>query len=464
VREDTEVLGRRHWWWIGGFWLLVLVLVAVGGMQWRYDWIDSLPHSTVTRAAIDVPAQASARRVARAVSAAPIDEAAVAAALRPYLTANSALGSRVDVLVTGLVGSPTFRSGSNPITPASTLKLLTVAAALQTLGPDARFTTSVRLTGSQAITLVGGGDPYLATRPSAKAGYPQRATLTDLAAQTARYLKVHHLTRVHLGYDSSLFTGPGLEPSWESGYFASDVIAPISALWTNEAHLANGNVVANPAAMAAQVFAGLLKAHGITVVGARTATVAPPSSASIARVTSAPLVDVLAATLTASDNFAAEVIARHVAIATGHPATFDGAVSAIQQTLKSLGVPMTGLVMHDGSGLSRHDRLEPATLAAILRLAVTRPRLSGLLVDLPVAGFDGSLTFRFEKTAATALGIVRAKTGTLTGVHSMAGFVVDASGHPLIFIALADHVVPIHTLAARGLLDRIAAALASCHC
>jgi D-alanyl-D-alanine carboxypeptidase/D-alanyl-D-alanine-endopeptidase (penicillin-binding protein 4) len=139
-------------------------------------------------------------------------------------------------------------------------------------------------------------------------------------------------------------------------------------------------------------------------------------------------------------------------------------VSGIEQTLTTLGIPLAGLTLHDGSGLSRHDRLEPATLAAILRLAVSKPRLAGLLVDLPVAGFDGSLISRFEKTAATALGLVRAKTGTLTGVHAMAGFAVDATGNPLIFIALADEVAVPRTLDARDVLDRIAATLSACRC
>jgi len=230
----------------------------------------------------------------------------------------------------------------------------------------------------------------------------------------------------------------------------------------DEGHQANGIVSANPPATAAQVFAGLLHAKGITVVGTPRAVVA--SGRVVASVTSAPLVDELANTLAESDNFAAEVIARHVALATHHPATFDGAVAGIKQTLTALGIPTAGLLLHDGSGLSRHDRLEPATLAAILRLATTDPRLSGLLTGLPVAGFDGSLAGRFSTTTSTALGLVRAKTGTLTGVHAMAGFAVDASGTPLIFVALADQVPVLRTLDARDVLDRVAAALTTCHC
>jgi D-alanyl-D-alanine carboxypeptidase/D-alanyl-D-alanine-endopeptidase (penicillin-binding protein 4) len=464
VRADTEAVSKRRWWWIGGVSLIVGALVVAGGGQWWFGWVDSLPHSTVTRAAIALPLQSPAASVAMASPPAAINEAAVAAALRPYLSDKGTLGSHVDVLVTGLSGSSVFRSGTGPITPASTLKLLTATAALETLGPQATFSTTVRLTAPGTITLVGGGDPYLAAKYSSKAGYPRRASLTDLAAKTVAYLKAHSIRHVRLTYDASMFSGPGLSPSWEPGYFPSGVIAPISALWVNEGHLASGIVTADPAGSAAQVFSGLLRAKGIVVTGFASAVTASPTTPEIARVTSAPLVDVLSETLTESDNFAAEVIARHVALASGHPASFDGAVTGIEQTLKSLGVPVTGLVMHDGSGLSRHNRLEPATLAAVLRLAFTHPRLSGLLTDLPVAGFDGSLTTRFEKTSATALGLVRAKTGTLTGVHAMAGFAVDAQGNPLIFVAMADQVVPINTLAARDVLDRIGAAITTCRC
>ena len=107
------------------------------------------------------------------------------------------------------------------------LTLLTAAAALQTLGPDARFATTVRLTGT-TVTLVGGGDPYLTTKPSAKNAYPRTASLTELAVKTAAALKQRHLRSVSLAYDASLFSGPGLSPSWEPGYFPGGVIAPIS--------------------------------------------------------------------------------------------------------------------------------------------------------------------------------------------------------------------------------------------
>jgi D-alanyl-D-alanine carboxypeptidase/D-alanyl-D-alanine-endopeptidase (penicillin-binding protein 4) len=92
------------------------------------------------------------------------------------------------------------------------------------------------------------------------------------------------------------------------------------------------------------------------------------------------------------------------------------------------------------------------------------PDLRAVVTGLPVAGFTGSLTYRFGDEAADGRGVVRAKTGTLTGVHGLAGLVTDADGGLVVFVAIADDVAVIDTLAARDALDRIAADLAGCGC
>jgi D-alanyl-D-alanine carboxypeptidase/D-alanyl-D-alanine-endopeptidase (penicillin-binding protein 4) len=83
---------------------------------------------------------------------------------------------------------------------------------------------------------------------------------------------------------------------------------------------------------------------------------------------------------------------------------------------------------------------------------------------MPVAGFTGSLTYRFAEGPALARGLVRAKTGTLTGVHALAGIAVGRDGEPMAFVLAADKVRPEDTLDARDALDRAAAALAACRC
>ena len=98
--------------------------------------------------------------------------------------------------------------------------------------------------------------------------------------------------------------------------------------------------------------------------------------------------------------------------------------------------------------------------------AVDHPELRAVLTGLPVAGFSGSLAYRFTDDGVPGLGRVRAKTGTLVegGVHGLAGLVTDATGHVLVFVAVADRVKEIDALPAREAVDDLAADLAACRC
>ena len=121
-----------------------------------------------------------------------------------------------------------------------------------------------------------------------------------------------------------------------------------------------------------------------------------------------------------SDNDMAESLGRRVAIKLGRPATFAGAASAIRSAIANLGVPVTGLALDDASGLSHDDRVAPATIAAVLRLAAApaanggRPELRPIIDGLSVAAFDGTLAPRYRiGDSLPGAGIVRAKTGSL---------------------------------------------------
>jgi D-alanyl-D-alanine carboxypeptidase/D-alanyl-D-alanine-endopeptidase (penicillin-binding protein 4) len=86
-----------------------------------------------------------------------------------------------------------------------------------------------------------------------------------------------------------------------------------------------------------------------------------------------------------------------------------------------------------------------------------------VLTGLPVAGFTGSLEYRFDAEDA-GRGLVRAKTGTLSGVSGLAGTVVDRDGTPMVFALLADRIALVDTLGARAALDDVTSALAACRC
>jgi len=390
----------------------------------------------------------------------PIDPAKLRAAVEAELS-DSALG-RVGFAATGLDGGEVAVDADTAYTPASTTKLLIAFAALATIDPQTRFTTKV-IRSADGIVLAGGGDPYLSTKPARAANDRVfRGDLTTLARRTATKLKASGATTVRLGYDASLFVGPDASPAWEPDYVSANIVTPVSALWVDRG-ITNGIRDPDPAADAARTFADLLGDQGITVTGRPAAAVADAGAEVVGAVRSAPLAQIVETLLRISDNEAAEVVLRHVALAGGMKSDFDGGAAAVRAALDAAGVPTGGLVLNDGSGLSRKNRISPLTLLGVLREARSSERTSGLLADLPVGGFTGTLVNRFAQLTP-ARGTVRAKTGTLTGIHSLAGYATDADGRPVLFAVMADRADKDMPLQAQAALDRAAAAIATCTC
>ncbi|MEU5364635.1 D-alanyl-D-alanine carboxypeptidase/D-alanyl-D-alanine-endopeptidase [Streptomyces sp. NPDC005925] len=343
------------------------------------------------------------------------------------------------------------------LTPASTTKIATAVAALSALGPDHRLTTRTALeTGTKELVLVGGGDPTLTARAEADGN----ASLRTLADRTAAALRKRGLRKVTLSYDTTLYAGRALHPIG-----VNDNLAAVTALMADEART-NDSVrgpvprVPDPAADAARRFGDFLQDHGIT-------TSAPgPSEATghadaLAAVSSPPLASLVERMLTNSDNDIAEALARHTAVATGKRADLAGAGAAIRSRLDRLGLPVSGARIKDGSGLDRTGHLTADLLTALLVTAADpgHPELRPTLTGLPVAGFTGTLSSRYADGAA---GLVRAKTGTLTGVNTLAGTVVAHDGRILAFAFLTTGTK--NPGAAQAALDRAATALASCGC
>jgi D-alanyl-D-alanine carboxypeptidase/D-alanyl-D-alanine-endopeptidase (penicillin-binding protein 4) len=327
---------------------------------------------------------------------------------------------------------------------------------------------------------VGGGDPTLAAGWPPASDYPQPATLASLAAETARALRAKGVHAVYLRYDTSLFTGPGLGPGWAPDDVGSGNVTAIEPLEVDQGRLTPGgapqdaDVPGNlrprstaPAASAAQDFASLLSGHGIRVLGAVTQTVAARGSVTIAEVSSPPLAEIIEQMLTESNNVIAENLARQVAIATGHPGSFSGGAAAETGVLHRLGVG--GISLVDGSGLSPQDQITPNTLIRLIRLAAgpSRPDLRPVITGLPVAGFSGTLApggSVFNDLGAPAKGVVRAKTGNLLTVVSLAGIAYARNGHLLAFAFMADQLPSGGLTAAADDMTRLATALAACGC
>lgn len=349
---------------------------------------------------------------------------------------------------------PTGRAAS-----ASTAKLLTAAALLTVRRVSDRITTTVVAGRDGQIVLVGGGDPTLSgAKQGATPVYPGAARISDLADQLRRANVDVRSVRV----DDSLFSGRSVSPAWAPEDVPSFYASAITPVLTDGGRAAPGDYSrsAAPDLAAGRELAAALGRPGLPV---RRGT-APPGSRVLARVKSAPIGTLVEQMLQESDNVIAECLARQVAIAEHRPASFVGAAQAIRSVLRRLGAdPGGGLV--DGSGLASRDRLSPAALTSVLRLIAgsTRPALHVVLAALPVGGWSGTLADRYlSGSARRGAGVVRAKTGTLSGVATLAGLVHDASGRLLVFAFLAPGVVS--TDDADRALDRLTARLADCGC
>ncbi|MEO3753400.1 D-alanyl-D-alanine carboxypeptidase/D-alanyl-D-alanine-endopeptidase [Streptomyces sp. B6B3] len=385
-------------------------------------------------------------------------EAALADALEPVLDdaalGPGATGSVVDVAT----GTPLFADGAaSAMTPASTIKLVTAAVALDSLGPDHRLQTPVVWDQERGLlTLVGGGDTTL-----------RSDDLRALAERTAEALRAAGTDRVRLGYDISLY------PEERHPIGVNENIALITPLMVDTGRLDDSESgpaprATDPAPDAADAFAGYLRDAGVRVTDGPTAGRAAEDAEQLAVHRSAPLSTLVEEMLTHSDNDLAEALGRHAAIAAGERGDFRGLARAVDDGLRALGLPRDGLRVTDGSGLDREGRLTAELLTETLALAAEpdRPELRSALTGLPVAGFTGTLADRYDPDSGTpagaGAGLVRAKTGTLTGVNTLAGTAITPDGRVLAFAFLANDTV--NAFDAQAALDAAAATLASCSC
>lgn len=359
------------------------------------------------------------------------------------------------------------RDAGTALVPGSTAKVLTGAAALLTLDPGDGFVTRV-LAGSEpgTVVLVGGGDPTLTALPDGETGtYPAPARLAELAEEVREAATVP-VERVVV--DLTRWSGPELAEGWAPGDVRGGFVTPIVPLMLDggrdDPALQDGPRTTEPALEAGRALAELLDADPDETA----AGTAPSDAARLGAVTSAPFSVLVEHMMRSSDNVLAEALAREVALVRGGEPTFAGAAEETLAAIRQAGFDPTGAVLRDGSGLSRQDRV-PARLLGSLMAAAAAPAdddtefLRPIVTGLPVAGGDGTLDDRFaaDSTAEEGRGVVRAKTGTLTGVSSLAGVVVDADGRLLVFALMSNGVNP---ATVRPLLDAMAADLSACGC
>jgi len=449
--------------------LIVVAVVGVGVVAARQQWDVPAGAATVNPSAFGPIPNSTPSEIPPAPDPAPDCLAAALNAVPP--TGGGTLTGQVIGLQSGNVLWDS--GGSQPMTPASSEKLLTTMSLITALGPHAMTTTyqtSVVAGAGDKIVLVGGGDPYLASKAStATLGQPK--TLDDLAAATAEALQAAGRTAVSLGFDDTAFSGPDWHPTWDATYNIS--VTHISALWVDEgmtpapATTPEGRAVRSvtPAYDAAKLFASQLQAHGIQVTSVDTTGAAAPSGQQLlASIDSLPLGAIINDTVQASDNSAAEVLLRHLAIASGLPGTFDNGAKAVMQWLTDNNLAKPGIHIVDGSGLSRQDAVTAATLAGVIAWADKQGGAAKeIIAGLPVAAYSGTLGDRFnEPGASAARGFIHAKTGSLDGVASLTGYAITANGQQMAFSVIVNGVSSYASM--RTWLDQVTATMVTSGC
>jgi serine-type D-Ala-D-Ala carboxypeptidase/endopeptidase (penicillin-binding protein 4) len=339
------------------------------------------------------------------------------------------------------------RNATLSLVPASNQKLPVAYAALALLGPGYRFHTEVVGSGTLVgdvwhgdLWLRGFGDPTL-----------EPADLDALAAEVASW-GIRRVDGAVIA-DESWFDARRTAPGWRPSFYLYES-PPLSALVVDRARY-RGRTSAAPALAAGSLLRQSLEAAGVRVSGRTRSGVLTTSGLPLARDVSEPLADVVRFMGRESDNYTAEMLVKHLgATLAGNGSTAAG-TRVIRTALGDAGVPLAGVRLADGSGLSGLDRLTAAAVVALLEAGLAQGELrDAFLQSLAVAGVDGTLEDRMERLPAR--GQVIAKTGTTRTASALSGFVRDRY-----VFAVLQNGRPISTYWARLAQDRFATALAA---
>ena len=334
--------------------------------------------------------------------------------------------------------------------PASNVKLITASVALEVLGPEFAYTTSVNAkVGDGGVVagnlyLVGGGDPLLSNSwwRGANPQFPQiNGTSIEALADSVKAAGVTSITGGVVG-DASRYDDVWYVPSWESAIrFAEG--GPLSALAVNDSREAPDTSSNDPVVGAAKVFTQLLQERGITVGGAPTTGKAADEPL-IATAVSQKLPAILQEMLTTSDNTTADMVLKEMGLAVKGTGSTDAGLAVVMDTLRSWNVPLDGVALFDGSGLSDDNR---ATCAALLAVVQHGSVDDAVGQGLPIGGKEGGTLADAFQEGQPLYGVIRAKTGTLDntdgvanklGAKSLSGYVPLAGGGAIEFSLLLN--------------------------
>jgi len=358
------------------------------------------------------------------VQASALDPLDVAATFE-RLTSGTALANPSVVVMDPQTGSVVYeKSGYAPRKPASVLKIYSAAAALTYLEPSDRFTTSAWVgIKEKSIVIRGSLDPWMSLSDSV-AKKMGRTSIPRIEFNSLRVLKETNPGSIRNStiYYSDLYT---------------QEVANIKAFFAKRGVKATMKRVSSTEA---------LDLSGEEILSSQ----------------SPELQEMLAFALTWSDNLLTERIARLASQAAGYPLNDEGVARTFEEVLAGLGVDSKGLVIKDASGLSKENRVTATQVAHLLLKIKNDSRFAPLIGGLPVGGISGTLRHRFIDTAPQAIGLVKAKTGTLNGTANLAGY-VEAGDREYIFVIIADRLSKSNRAEkfARATVDRILGKIAA---
>jgi len=381
--------------------------------------VDGSAPVSAAPVAIDTPLL-SVRR-APAVLSRDSNSAAFTTELQPLLDSidsNSCFALSIDGESVAAVNETT------PLRPASNVKLITASVALEVLGEDFVYTTSVNgVVGDGGVVvgdlfLIGGGDPLLGSAwwdgPNQKFP-PINVTPIEALADSVKAAGVTAVSGSIVG-DATRYDDEWYLPTWAPALRFSEG-GPLSALLVNDSREAADLSSNDPVVGAATVLTQLLQERGVTVGG-------PPNEGTsdgspvIATINSRPLPAVLQEMLTTSDNNTAELVLKEIGLATGGAGTTVLGVEKVMSTLGEWGIPLDGVTIVDGSGLSDENRLTCRSLLAVLQRGSVDDAVGQ---GLPLGGAEGGTLYDAFQEGEPLSGVLRAKTGTLDNTDGVAG-------------------------------------------
>lgn len=426
---------------------------------------DSETDSAAQAAVTPTTPLLSARRFPGALQASTADPE-ILASIDQFL--NKVVGS--SCVIVELDGRTIYeRKGSEAFVPASAMKLATAMAALDLLGADAKFTT--RFIANKPpengviegdLVVVGGGDPLLSTSgyktvfDDPDQFYEEFSAIADALSQSG----IRSITGDLVG-DDSRYDDVRWVPTWPARYQFGGTVAPLSALVVNDGNTgytdtpneATTNRKAGDSPLLfVQTLRTVLNSRGITVGGLATTGRAPTDGEEVSTFDSVAMSQVLTEMLKNSDNTTAELVLKEIGVQSKGEGTTAAGIEAAKESLSSQGFDITDLVMLDGSGLDRGNRMSCELSLALVEAVSQRPEFSDAL---PLGGKSGTLRKRMLATPST--GRVRAKTGTLNSVNALAGFADTPKGTTLTFAFIHNGTDPRTTGVADGFTDRLMA-------